>query len=46
LGQKDHAIALEMERTGKSREDIWHETGWWKDGKDWKFEIDDNIKEK
>ena len=41
LDQK--AIAEGMEKAGRSRDDIWKETGWFKgpEGK-WKFEIDDS----
>jgi len=41
LDQK--AIAEGMEKSGRSRDDIWKETGWFKgpEGK-WKFEIDDS----
>lgn len=37
------AIAEGMEKAGRSRDDIWKETGWFKgpEGK-WKFEIDDS----
>jgi len=42
IGVGDTGSAEKMEREGRSREDIWNETGWYRgvDGK-WRFEIDD-----
>ena len=42
--QKALATAKRMEKSGKSRDDIFYETGWVKgrDGK-WRFEIPDNL---
>jgi hypothetical protein len=35
--------AKTMTKAGKSRDDIWQETGWFKDKDDWKFEIPDDA---
>jgi hypothetical protein len=34
--------AKRMEEAGYSPEEIWEKAGWWNDGGDWKWEIDDS----
>jgi len=42
IGQQKLDVAEQMEAEGISRDRIWGETGWWKLGEEWKFEIDDS----